>query len=275
MKNWKNSLTKKSDIKNQRLNKKIQKTTLNYGLAEQYAPIMNLQEKQIKRQEENTQAIEDQTKMLEETTSPSIKSPILEAIESDENEEENIETRAINADFSDMISTLLNQENTHPQMKFSKEDFNNYKINKKPFEIYDDKINFDRKEFEISSDFLKLFVKRKSVDFDEFTNEETNALSNFTDYAGGLERDKRSNLSKALRSFNQSNIQNIDGDGVSFIFLSSEPNVLVKRFDVLVGESLAGNTNAFREASALLHELLGMKEISEIEYENARKISID
>ena len=168
-------INQKRDIKKQRLNRKIQKTTLNYDRAEQYAPIMNLQEKQIKRQEENTQAIEDQSKVLEETTTPSIKSPILEAIESDEHEEENIEMRAINADISDMISSLLNHANTHPQIKFSKEDFNNYKINNKPFEVYDDKINLDRKEFKVSSDLLNLFLKGNTVDFAEFTNEEMDA----------------------------------------------------------------------------------------------------
>ena len=39
----KNLINQKRDIKKQRLNKKIQKATLNYDLAEQYAPIMNLQ----------------------------------------------------------------------------------------------------------------------------------------------------------------------------------------------------------------------------------------
>ena len=45
-------INQKRDNKKQRLNRKIQKTTLNYDLAEQYAPIIHLQEKQIKRQEE-------------------------------------------------------------------------------------------------------------------------------------------------------------------------------------------------------------------------------
>ena len=56
---------------------------MNYDLVEQYAPITQLQEKQIKHQEENTRAIEDQTKMKEEATTPSIKSPTPEAIEVD------------------------------------------------------------------------------------------------------------------------------------------------------------------------------------------------
>ena len=262
-------INQKKDIKKQRLNEKIQKTTLNYDLAEQYAPILNLQEKQIKGQEDNTRAIETQTKMFEEESTPS-----LEAIEASD-EEQSAKTKPIDGDISDMISALLIQTNTHPQMKFSKKDFNNYTINNKPFKLYDNKIKFNEMEFKISPDFLKLFFKANNIDYSEFTREESDALINFITYAGGLERDTRSNLNQAFKSFKQNNIQEIDGDGINFIFLSSDPNTLVERFEVLVGESLAGNTNAFREASAILHELLRMKEITETEYENAMKIFID
>ena len=102
-----------------------------------------------------------------------------------------------------------------------------------------------------------------------------NLLNDFVDYAGGLWGDKRSNLYKVLKSYKDSLIHEIDGQGTSFIFLSSNPNVLVERFKVLIGESLAGNTKALREASAILLEFLRMKEITETEYENAMKIFID
>ena len=265
----KNLINQKRDIKKQRLNKKIQKATLNYDLAEQYAPITKLQEKQIKGQEDNTRAIETQTKMLQEATTPS-----LGAIEAT-NDEQTGTAKAIDGGISDIISALLIQTNTHPQMKFSKKDFNNYKINNKSFKLYDNKIKFNEMEFKISPDFLKLFLKANNIDYSEFTREESDALINFITYAGGLERDTRSNLNQAFKSFKQNNIQEIDGDGINFIFLSSDPNTLVERFEVLVGESLAGNTNAFREASAILHELLRMKEITETEYENAMKIFIE
>ena len=141
------------------MNKKIQNATLNYDLAEQYAPIMNLQEKQIKGQEDNTRAIEAQTKMLEEDTTPS-----LEAIEASD-EEQSAKTKPIDGDISDMISSLLIQTNTHPQMKFSKKDFNNYEINKKPFKLYDSKIKFNEMEFKISPDFLNIFLKANNIDY--------------------------------------------------------------------------------------------------------------
>ena len=92
------------------------------------------------------------------------------------------------------------------------------------------------------------------------------------DYAGGLGEDKRSNLYKSIQKIKKENIQ---GSSVSFVFLSSNPNVLVERLEILVGESLAGNKNAFREASAILNELLQMEEISKEEYENGMKLFID
>ena len=138
-------------------------------------------------------------------------------------------------------------------------------------------LEFDNKTSKISPSFFKIFTKRNNLNINNFTPNEIVTLKNFVEYAGGLERDTRSNLYKVLKSFKDSLIQEIDGDGTSFIFLSSDPNILVERLEVLVGESLAGNTNAFRESSAVLHELLRirMKEITETEYENVMKIFID
>ena len=68
--------------------RKIQKATLNYELAEQYAPITKIHEKQTKvikkGQEDQTRVIEDQAKILEEFTTAAIKSPTLEALSEDE-----------------------------------------------------------------------------------------------------------------------------------------------------------------------------------------------
>ena len=128
-----------------------------------------------------------------EFTIPAKKSPTLEPLETSENEE-NVQIKAIDSEFSEMISSFLNQENTHPQKKFTKRDFNHYKINDKPFEVYYDRIEIDDKEFEVSPDFLKLFLKGNKVDFAEFNTEDMNAFINFVHYAGGLERDTRSNL---------------------------------------------------------------------------------
>ena len=88
-------INQRSRIKKQRMNRKVQKATLNYELAEQYAPIMKLQKNQTevikKGQEDQTRAIEDQTKILEENTTPATKSPTSEALD----DEENLPTKAI------------------------------------------------------------------------------------------------------------------------------------------------------------------------------------
>ena len=70
------------------------------------------------------------------------------------------------------------------------------------------------------------------------------------------------------------NINNIEGSSLSFVFLSSNPNVSVEIFEILVRESLASNKNAFREASAILNELLQMNEISKEDYENGMKLFV-
>ena len=103
-----------------------------------------------------TRAIADQTKILEEEiTTPAIKSPTLESVD----DEENVKTKAIDSEISDMISSLLNHSNTHKEMNFMKEDFNNYKINDKPYEPYDDISKYDDTTVRISHNFLKRFIE--------------------------------------------------------------------------------------------------------------------
>ena len=146
-------IEQRKDIKKLRLNKKIKKETLNYDLAEQYAPITKLQEKQTevikKGQEENTQAIEDQSKILKSLSTPAIEDEDEDDLDSNNTsfytksieDEENSNIRSIDSEISDKLSALLNSENTHAKIKFKKQDFNNYSINSNPFQIIDDKLN--------------------------------------------------------------------------------------------------------------------------------------
>ena len=70
-----NLIKQKKDIKKLRLNRKIEKETLNKDLAEIYAPITKNQEKQteiIKEGQENQlKAIQDQTDQIKAITLPS------------------------------------------------------------------------------------------------------------------------------------------------------------------------------------------------------------
>ena len=135
-------------------------------------------------------ANEYQTKSLKEFASPAINSSTLEALE----DEQNAQTKAIDSEISERVSGLLNQHNTHAQMKFSKYVFNNYRVNDEPFEVYEDRIKLVDKGFAISPKFFKIFIKGNRLNSNTFTPEEITALSAFVDYAGGLERDTRTNL---------------------------------------------------------------------------------
>ena len=267
-------INQKKDIKKLRLNNKILKTTQNYDLADQYAPITKLQEKQtevIKQgQDDQKQAFET----LKAITAPTTQDETLESIEGPSEDEDTPNIFSMDGDISDKISALLNEDNTHAKFKSTKENFNNYKVNENPFKIIDNKIKFNDLEFEITPLFLQLFMRSNKADFTQLSDEEKEVLVEFVDYAGGLGRDVNSNLYKALKFVEESQYQNIEGQGTSFVFLSSDPNNLVERLEVLVGESFAGNKNAYREASAILAELLRMNELTSTEYENGMNIFI-
>ena len=270
----KNIINQRKDIKKLRLNKKILKTTQNYDLAEQYAPITKLQEKQtevIKQgQDDQKQAFET----LKAITAPTIQDETLESIEGPSEDEVSQNIFSIDGDISDKFSALLNEDNTHAKFKFTKENFNNYKVNENPFKIIDNTIKFNDLEFEITPLFLQLFMRSNKADFTQLSDEEKEALVEFVDYAGGLGRDVKSNLYKALKFIEDFQYRNIEGQGTSFIFLSSNPNTLVERLEVLVGESFAGNKNAY-QASAILAEHLRMEELSNTEYEKGMKLFIE
>ena len=212
---------------------------------------------------------------------------------------------AIDGHISDKLNRKTNN-GSYAKFNFIKKDLNNYSINEKPFQIVDIKLKFDDKEYEISPDFFELFrPKINKLAALELTRNlssiEKEALPHFVEYAGGLGRDVKSKIYEAIKFLRENpnvindsdsdfdgNAENfgdlellrqekaLEGRGVeNFVFLSSNPDTLVERLEVLVGEYFAGNKNAYREASAILHELLRMGELSKIEYENGMKIFIE
>ena len=137
-------------------------------------------------------------------------------------------------------------------------------MNEKPFKIIDNKIKFNDLDIEITPLFLQLFMRGNKDDSTQLSDEEKEALVEFVDYAGGIGRDVKSNLFKVLKSIENFQYQNIEGQRTSFVFLSSDPNTFAEGLEVLVGpnspgESFAGK-NAYREASAILAEFLGTEE---------------
>ena len=55
------------------------------------------------------------------------------------------------------------------------------------------------------------------------------------------------------------------------IFIN-DPNVLVQRLEILIGEYLAGNKNSISEAEAILKELMKQNEINNNQYKNTMKL---
>ena len=84
-----------------------------------------------------------------------------------------------------------------------------------------------------------------------------------------MKSDRKSNLYKAVNYWQS---QNLEGQGVSYVFLSSDPNILVKRLEVLIGEYLAGNKNTISETEAILKELMNQNEINNQQYKNTMKL---
>ena len=159
-------------------------------------------------------------------------------------------------------------------------------MNEQHFHVADRKIIFNTTEYQITPFFFKLFLKGSRINANQLTDEEKEALTHFIAYAVGLGRDVKSNLYRVLNKITnydpneqsmadyELNRDEIEGTR-NFKFLSSNPDFLVERLDVLDCEHFAGNTNAYREASAILHEILRMGELSNKKYENGMNTFIE
>ena len=66
--------------------------------------------------------------------------------------------------------------------------------------------------------------------------------------------------------------QNLEGQGISYVFLSSDPNILVQRLEILIGEYFAGYKNSISESESILKELINQNEINNEQYKIVMKI---
>ena len=242
----KSIINPKKDIKKMKLNKKIQKQTLNYDLAEQYARITDLQKKTTedikKGQQEQKLAIENQTRAIENQTEnmrdimEELPNAQIPAIEDDE-------PHIIGVD--PYISTKLNRftdNGSYISFEFIQNDLNNYTINDKPFKIENNVLKFDDKVYEVTPNFLTSFKTGNTVSVLNLTMSEKRALPEFVEYAGGFGNNKKSKLYTNIQIINQQHGENraIEGEGIStvassnYVFLSSNPDTLVERLEVPV-----------------------------------------
>ena len=127
--------------------------------------------------------------------------------------------------------------NSLSNFKFTKTDINNYKVNDKSFKSIDNKLIIQK-----PSSFFNLFINNNRENYEHLTRAEQVALPLFVNYIGGLRKDHKSNLYKAVNYWqSQYKDQNVEGQGISYVFLSSVPNILVQKLEVLIGEYFAGN----------------------------------
>ena len=101
-----------------------------------------------------------------------------------------------------------------------------------------------RNEYEITPSFFNLFIKNNTENCKQLTDDERTALPMFIKYIGGLGKATENLFYIKLINYWQNQYENLEGQGVvSYVFLSSDPNILVNRLEVLIGEYFAGNKN--------------------------------
>ena len=210
-------MNRKKDIKKLRLNRKIQKETLNKDLAEIYAPVTKNQEKQteiIKQgQKDQIEAIENQTNEIKAITSLPSTSSIestertTPAIESSQSEDEfhDIDIKSLDSAIQTSLAGLLNPINSLPNFVFKSSDINNYTVNNQSFKVIDNKLIFDDERiFEFLLHFLIYSLKVIKKIINTYQKKNKIALPWFVEYAGGLKMDKKSNLYKAIKYWQES-----------------------------------------------------------------------
>ena len=208
-------IEQKKNIKKMNLNKKIQKQTLNYDLAEQYAPITDLQKKTtediMKGQQEQKLAIEDQTKAIRDQTNimTNMLPELPEEMPAIANNE--LQINAIDGGISDKLNRITDR-GSYAKFNFIKIDLNNYSVNEKPFQIIGKKLKFDNKEYEISPNFFELFKPNNKITANNLSIIEREALLDFVEYAGGLGRDVKSKLHQAIKLSEALNEEYHDSD---------------------------------------------------------------
>jgi len=159
-------------------------------------------------------------------------------------------------------------------------DGNRHIIGTKPIIFNDGKIIFENEEYSATKGLLSLLTRKTPIGYDD--NDLAN-YANILDNSGAIYRSKHGPIDK-----NSEKWKNIvrpiwerlyprrakladskkakRGEGV--VYLSSDPDALVERLQLLISSAKAGNTGVRNEIVAILDELLRMKEITRNQYEN-------
>ena len=185
---------------------------------------------------------------------------------------------------------------TNPQLKLQIVDANknHFKINKHPVRMTSESILTKTNEYPLTEDFV-LFLTNNKMQGKNMDSGSKNQIQSFLrdiNYSL-LKGDKRSPRYKFIKSLhdqaslewaspaqtlfdsesedqlNRTQYEDVQGEGLkTYVFLSSDPDFLLDRLEVLIAESAAGNNNVLNEILAIGEELHRKKEVSDEEYQN-------
>ena len=186
---------------------------------------------------------------------------------------------------------------TNPQLKLQIVDANknHFKINKHPVRITSESILTEKNEYPLTEDFV-LFLTNNKMQGKNMDSGSKNQIQSFLrdiNYSL-LKGDKRSPRYKFIKSLhdqaslewaspaqtlsdsesedqlNRTQYEDVQGEGTqhTYVFLSSDPDFLLDRLEILIAESAAGNNNVLDEILAIGEELHRQQEVSDEEYQN-------
>ncbi len=293
--------SQRQELFKQNIENKIEKQTFDEELAEQYAPITNATqdviESQKDSQKELIKAIDDQSadqRAQSIALQQAIKDNSVATTTVKKRKSKKQKSITIDQDIITELSPLLHSNNEAlllQQIQGNEFQFGEARITLKGKEM----IFEDGYVVPLSKNIRKVLNSNKN-DLSSLNNTELENLYNILSrikYQPHSNPDRKSNRSKAIKQLfakvsqiqQQKQYQSDDdyGDqdddtegyedetyasGFSHTFLSSDPNELVERLQILIGEQKAGNDNIQDEATAILDELLRQKEIDKTEYKS-------
>jgi len=159
-------------------------------------------------------------------------------------------------------------------------DGNRHIIGTKPISFNDGKIIFDNEEYSAAKGLLSLLTRKTPIGYDD--NDLAN-YANILDNSGAIyqskhgPKDKNSDKWKRIvrpiweqlyprRAKLADSKKAKRGNGI--VYLSSDPNALVERLELLISSAKAGNTGVRNEIVSILDELLRMKIITRDYYKS-------
>jgi len=159
-------------------------------------------------------------------------------------------------------------------------DGNRYVIGTKPISFNDGKIIFDGKEYLTTRGLLSLLTRKMPIGYND---DDCENYKNRLDNSGAIYQSKHGPLKKNSEKW-KNIVRPIWGElypqrakladnkkakrGSGVVYLSSDPNALVERFQLLLSSAKAGNTGVRNEIVAILDELLRMEVITRDYYKS-------